>query len=167
MEGAVEAVAVGGAAAVGGDGDRVGGPGRFWRGCGLGAAPLAERGEVDGALPVDDFGGDGDFGGFDGAEEVFARLEGLGVVVAGAEVFELLVLLVDFAAGADVDEESDEDHDPGCVVSFVAPVWLRGWSVRLTRQARRRWQCGKYPIAARSNTTASRFRTYAPFLASR
>ena len=121
MERAVEAAAVGLAAAVGGDGDRVGGLGRLLRGCGLGAAPLAERGEVDGAVPVDDFGGDGDFGGFDGAEEIFAGLEGLRVVVAGAEVFELLVLLVDFAAGADVDEEGDEDRDPRRAVSFAAP----------------------------------------------
>lgn len=37
------------------------------------------------------------------------------VVVRGAKIVKLLSLLVDFSARADVDEESDQDCNPGTI----------------------------------------------------
>ena len=118
VEGPVGAVGGEVVVPVGGDGDGVSGALGFLGRLDLGAAAPAEGGQVDAAAAgaVDDFAGYVDLGGLGGAEGVVGVAEEVGLVVAGAKLFELLVLLVDVAAGADVDEEGDENEDPGSVL---------------------------------------------------
>lgn len=59
---------------------------------------------------VNDFRGNRNLGGLDRAEGVLC--DRFVVVVTGAKVTELLVFLVDFAAGADVNEKGDENNNP-------------------------------------------------------
>lgn len=62
---------------------------------------------------VNHLGGHKNFRGLCRAEGILRDMSGLGVMVASAELLQLLVLVVNLAAGADVDGKGDENHDPG------------------------------------------------------